>query len=407
VFLLAGLFTSLAAGLYWMDAVIVTPPSAFAISWSAYFVFVVVAGGMGTLAGPIVGAVAFVVIERLLAGYAGRGLLVLGLASILLMFLMPRGIMGLIASLRHRGPDEALAARARWKRVGQMLFGVGGRRAARALDTEPGVVAAFLVPGTPLPLLVPDNPVWKPLADGYAQARKALAAAKPDVIVLYSTQWIAVLDELWQARPRISGQHVDENWHELGAMRYDLRVDTHLARACVAAANEAGIRSKAVDFEAFPVDTGTIVAMHWLNPHKDLPVLVAANNVYHDFETTRRLGELAVEQAVAQGKRVAVVGVGGLSGTLFRDEIDPRTDRIANAADDTWNRDVLGLLTAGRLEDLLAEVPQYAKEARVDMGFKHLAWLLGAIGGRFAGAKVHAYAPAWGSGAAVVEFKLS
>ncbi|MCU0869725.1 MAG: hypothetical protein MUF30_09010, partial [Burkholderiales bacterium] len=405
VFLLAGTFSGLAAGLYWMDAVIITPPSAFAISWSATFVFIAVAGGMGTLAGPIVGAVAYVLIDRLLAGYAGRGLLVLGLASMLLVFLMPRGVMGVVAALRHSGPDDTARARARWSRFAQVVFGVGGRRAPRATDAEPGVVAAFIVPGSPLPLLVPDNPAWKPVVDGYATARAALAAARPDVIVLYSTQWVAVLDELWQARPRISGQHVDDNWHEHGAMRYDLRIDTHLARACVAAANESGVRSKAVDHEGFPLDTGTIVAMHWLNPHKDIPVLIAANNVYHDFDTTRRLGELAVEQAVAQGKRVAVVGVGGLSGTMFREDIDPTTDRVANASDDAWNREILELLRTGRVEDLLAEVPQYAREARVDMGFKHLAWVLGALGGRFVSAKVHGYGPAWGCGAAVVELR--
>jgi len=406
VFLLAGAFTGLAAGLYYMDAVIITPPSAFTISWSAYLVFVVVAGGMGTLAGPIIGAVLFVIIDRLLAGYAGKGLLVLGLASMILMFVMPRGVMGLVAWMRTRGPDEAEHSRRRWQRFRQVLLGVGGRSAGRASDTQPGVVAAFLVPGSPLPMLAPENPAWKPLVDGMAVAQRALAAVRPDVIVLYSTQWIAVLDELWQGRPRISGQHVDENWHEYGGMRFDLRIDTNLAKACVAAANEAGIKSKLVDYEGFPVDSGTIAAMHFLNPHKDIPVLIAANNLYHDWDTTRRLGEIAVEQAIAQGKRVAVVGVGGLSGTIFREQIDVTQDRIANPSDDTWNRDVLRLIEQGKVDELLTDAPQYVREAKVDMGFKHFAWIVGALGGRLAGAKVHAYGATFGAGAAVVEFRV-
>jgi branched-chain amino acid transport system permease protein len=73
VFLIAGLFTGLAGGLYYMDAVIVTPPGAFALSWSAYFVFIAVAGGMGTLAGPIVGAVVFVIIDRCWPGPSVAG----------------------------------------------------------------------------------------------------------------------------------------------------------------------------------------------------------------------------------------------------------------------------------------------------------------------------------------------
>ena len=41
------------------------------------------------------------------------------------------------------------------------------------------------------------------------------------------------------------------------------------------------------------------------------------------------------------------------------------------------------------------------------MGFKHFAFILGAIGGNFNGATVHAYGPLYGSGGAVVEFDLA
>lgn len=102
VFLLSATVTGLAAGLYFIDVVIITPPSAFTISWAAYIVFVVVSGGMGTIAGPIVGAVLFVVIERLLGAAAGQGLLLLGLLSIVLMLVLPRGVMGLVSDLHHR-----------------------------------------------------------------------------------------------------------------------------------------------------------------------------------------------------------------------------------------------------------------------------------------------------------------
>ena len=407
VFVLAGTLTSLAAGLFYLDAVIITPPAAFNISWSAYFVFIVVAGGMGTLAGPIVGSVIFVIVDRLLAGYAGGGLLVLGIASILIIFLLPRGVMGVVAWFGRLGPAEAAQTRERWQRLLDGLLGVGTRRRPGREVSQPGVVAAFLVPGSPLPLVAPDNPPWRALAEGFAKARIALHAARPDVIVLYSTQWLAVLDQLWQGRPRILGQHVDENWHEFGSMRYDLRIDVSLARASVAAANDAGIKSKLIDYEGFPIDSGTIVAMHFLNPDKDVPVLIAANNLYHDWATTRRLAEIACEQAIAQGKRVALVGVGGLSGSVFREEIDPAADRIASASDDAWNRALLRLMTEARIEELVAEVPQFVREARGDMGMKHLAWILGGAGDRIVGAVVHAYGPTYGAGAAVIEFRLA
>ncbi len=406
VFLLAGTLTGLAAGLYYIDLVIITPPSAFDISWSAKFVFIVVAGGMGTLAGPIIGAVIFVIIDRLLSGHAGQGLLILGLASIIIMFVMPRGVMGIVDYFRHLNPDEAARGQRRWRAMSRALFGVSGRSTEDFSRDQPGVVAAFLVPGNPLPLLVPDNPPWQPILAGYRDAQKSLAAAKPDVLLLYSTQWIAVLDQLWQGRPRISGVHVDENWHEYGQLRYDLRIDVTLAKACVAAANESGIKSRLVAYDGFPIDSGTVVANALLNPHKDIPILVAANNIYHDWDTTQRLGEIAVDQAIKQGKRVAVIGIGGLSGTSFREEMAIADDRIVHSTDDTWNRDILRLMEQGKVDELKAEVANYAKEARVDMGFKHLAWLLGALGGRFSKAVVHGYGPTYGAAAAVVEFKL-
>ncbi|MEQ8965388.1 MAG: hypothetical protein RID91_06160 [Azospirillaceae bacterium] len=400
VFVLSGLLIGLAGGLFYIDAVIITPPSAFTITWSAYFVFIVVAGGMGTLAGPIIGAVVFIIADRLVAAQFESGLLVLGALSILLILFLPRGIMGLVDDVRHGdlgGDRENPALRAI-----RVVLGIRPPRARRA----PGVVGAFLVPGSPLPLMVPDNPPWRPLVDGLDKAKAEIARLEPDAIVVYSTQWVAVLDQLWQARPRLVGLHVDENWHELGNLRFDIRVDRDLALACVEATRMAGIQSKAVDYEGFPIDTGTIVANAALNPAGQIPVVICANNIYHDAEITRRLGELAAARAIDQGKRVVVVGVGGLSGTIFREEIAFAEDRLADDADDSWNRDLLATLERNDPVALADLLPIYAQQAQPDMGLKHLSFVLGALGGQYSRAIVHGYAPVHGAGAAVVEFRV-
>jgi 2-aminophenol/2-amino-5-chlorophenol 1,6-dioxygenase subunit alpha len=121
------------------------------------------------------------------------------------------------------------------------------------------VVSAFLIPGSPLPYVQRDNPPWGAMAEAMEKTGQALAASKPDVIAIYSTQWIAVLDQLWQVRPNPTGLHVDENWHEYGELPFDMRTDTELAEASIGATDSYGIRSKGVDYDAFPVDTGTIV----------------------------------------------------------------------------------------------------------------------------------------------------
>lgn len=267
------------------------------------------------------------------------------------------------------------------------------------------VVSAFLVHGNPLPYLLPKNPPWKGLHAGYRAAAASLAASRPDVIAVYSTQWIAVLDQLWQARARSRGVHVDENWHEYGDLKFDIRADAELTGAVIAATPAFGVRSKPVDYDGFPIDSGTIVASRYLNPKGDIPFVIGSNNVYHDWERTEKLAATVVKCAASQRKRVALVAVGGLSGSIIRSEIDIAQDHIASESDDGWNRRMLNLMAGGNIRAVKKAAPQYAQEARVDMGFKHFAWLCGGLGNRCAGATVHAYGPTWGSGAAIVEFK--
>ena len=404
-FVLSGALTGLAASLYFVEAVSLTPPSAFTVFWSAYFVFVAVAGGMGSLSGPIVGALIFVVIDRLLSGWLDQPLLVLGLASVLVILVLPRGVIGAVDVLR-RSRD----ARSAWRELFEAtaladLIGRLGRR-RRARDGN-AVVAAFLVPGTPLPLLRPDAPGWKALFEGYEAAARALDKARPDVLLVYSTQWIAVLDQLWQTRPRVRGIHVDENWHAFGDLAYDFDIDAELALACIDQSDDVGVRSKPVNYDRFPIDTGTIVAANLLNPDSRRPLVLASNNLYHDGALTGRLAALAVQCAAEQGKRVALIGVGGLSGAVHRREIDPAEDSFAGDADDHWNRRLLDALIAGDASQLRALLPDYTASARGDMGMKHLEWLLGGMGAQWCGgAYVHAYGPVWGSGAAVVELAL-
>lgn len=269
------------------------------------------------------------------------------------------------------------------------------------------VVAAYLVPGNPLPLLKPEIPSWGRLSSAMKRVGRSLAGARPDAVLMYSTQWFAVLDQLWLTRPRSEGLHVDENWYEFGDMPYDISVDAELAQACVDGSPTVGVKARGVNYDHFPIDSGTISACSLLQiGTSERPVVVGSNNLYHDAATTEKLAKMAVGRAKEADKRLAVIGVGGLSGSLFRTEIDPRNDRIHNTDDDRWNQRIMRLIEAGNVDELREQLPQFAKEARADMGMKHFYWLLGALGGQFHGARVHDYKPIYGTGAAVIEFTL-
>ena len=96
------------------------------------------------------------------------------------------------------------------------------------------------------------------------------------------------------------------------------------------------------------------------------------------------------------------VGGGGLSGSFSRHGIDIAEDHIATEAEDRWNRRVLDLIIAGDIGALQELWPEYAKQARVDMGFKHVFLLLGALGNSYSAANLLAYGPLDGTGAAVI-----
>jgi ABC-type branched-subunit amino acid transport system permease subunit/aromatic ring-opening dioxygenase catalytic subunit (LigB family) len=400
VFMVSAAITGLASGLYFMDIVIITPPSAFTISWASMIVFIVVAGGMGTIAGPVIGAVIYIIVDRILGAAAGQGMLVLGVLSILLMLVLPRGVMGIVDDLRFAGSGrKRRRAPAPWRR---WLLGENAAKDSAALVDQPGVVAAYLLPASPLLLLQKNEPRYAQLVAAMERVARDLEDLEPDTLVIYSTRWFAVLDQLWQGRARMAGLHVDENWHELGEIRFDVTTDVSLARACVRAAQRAGIASKLVDYAGFPIDSATLTAHALVNPQGLVPTLVVANNLYHDFERTRALGQLAAAQVAAQSKRAVVLALGGLSGSEFRTQRGFSEDAIASATEDDWNRRILELLKNQDLEELMRQLPDFIAQARADMGFKHFAFALGALGGRLGRTETYAYGPQYGSGAAVV-----
>jgi 2-aminophenol/2-amino-5-chlorophenol 1,6-dioxygenase alpha subunit len=236
------------------------------------------------------------------------------------------------------------------------------------------------------------------------QAGDHVQAAKPDVIVIYSTQWISVLGHSFQTNPNPKGLHVDENWYEYGDFPFDLRVDAALGTRAAAVASSLGLATKTVSYNGFPLDTGTLVALRFLNAGNTIPVAIVSCNIYAGQEDSLTLGR-AMRQAIAEsGKRAVVIACTGLSGRFFTEEIDPRMDRFSRTEDDTWNRRILDLIATGKNAEVLTLSAEYAQAAVADMGFKAFAWLMGTLGTPTTPGTVLAYGSVWGTGAAVVEY---
>ena len=73
----------------------ISPDAAFSVlDWTAYVIFIVVIGGIGTIEGPIVGVLVFYVLQTNLAHFGTWYLILLGFFAILVMLFSPRGIWG-------------------------------------------------------------------------------------------------------------------------------------------------------------------------------------------------------------------------------------------------------------------------------------------------------------------------
>ncbi len=98
VYLAAAFGTGLAGALIYVQKARISPDAAFSVvDWTAYVIFIVVIGGIGTIEGPIVGVIVFYILQNLLADYGSWYLLILGLIGIVIMLFAPRGLWGLFA----------------------------------------------------------------------------------------------------------------------------------------------------------------------------------------------------------------------------------------------------------------------------------------------------------------------
>jgi branched-chain amino acid transport system permease protein len=88
-------FGCAAAGALWLATAVTFQPKAyFSVQWTAYMLFMVLVGGIGTFEGPIIGAIVFFTVETLFGAAGVAYLIGLGLAAVVFALLVPRGIWG-------------------------------------------------------------------------------------------------------------------------------------------------------------------------------------------------------------------------------------------------------------------------------------------------------------------------
>ena len=98
VYMIAAVFTALAGAIFVINKGTIYPESGFSITWTISMVFIVIIGGVGTIEGPIIGTIVYVMLQEYLAHFPGLSNIILGIIAILVILFMPEGIVGFVMS---------------------------------------------------------------------------------------------------------------------------------------------------------------------------------------------------------------------------------------------------------------------------------------------------------------------
>ncbi len=102
-FLISTFLAGLAGGVFAYYSTAVQAGYMFSALWTFDAVIIVFVGGVGTILGPIIGAIFFVLLKQLLSLYlpGGSHVMVFGILFIIVVLYLPGGLIGLISKFRN------------------------------------------------------------------------------------------------------------------------------------------------------------------------------------------------------------------------------------------------------------------------------------------------------------------
>jgi ABC-type branched-subunit amino acid transport system permease subunit len=101
VFVVAGVGCGAAGAVLVISQLQVSPSADFSVQWTAEMAFATIIGGLGTIEGPIIGTVVYMVLQQTLASYNAWYLIILGLVAMAIALFARRGLWGLVDDRLH------------------------------------------------------------------------------------------------------------------------------------------------------------------------------------------------------------------------------------------------------------------------------------------------------------------
>lgn len=98
VWVLAAFGCGLAGAVFNLPLLRVQPDAAFTVNWSAFMIFIVVIGGLGTIEGPILGTIVFFALQQELAAHGVWYLIILGGVALVVAVWTRSGVWGVLTA---------------------------------------------------------------------------------------------------------------------------------------------------------------------------------------------------------------------------------------------------------------------------------------------------------------------
>ena len=243
------------------------------------------------------------------------------------------------------------------------------------------IVAAYGLPHTPFfPSRVEQEGPQSPTGQMFAQARDSLAAAKPDVILIFDTDHYNTFffDNFPILAIGIDEKFIGPVDEPRGGMPiYTVpsapRLADYLHRHTVRAGYDVA------SLREFGCDHSVMVPLHFVNPPMRVPVIpVFISGHIPPLPKALRCFEFGREirkalEAYPENLRIAIIGTGSFSLEVFGPRIDPgKTDGVP---DPDWVHEVCGYLTAGDTEALIAASNEDRLHAAGNVGGELLNWI--------------------------------
>jgi 3,4-dihydroxyphenylacetate 2,3-dioxygenase len=247
------------------------------------------------------------------------------------------------------------------------------------------------------------------LIAGYARLRERIAAAKPDVVMIFDSHWFTTGYHLVDGGARYQGSYISDEmpWYLFG-VPYGYRGHPELALAIEAVAREQGVQSRAICNPDLPRHYPTINLVKQLRLElSDLPVLSVSScqncEPRHFLESGAVIGE-AIRRS---DLRVVLLASGALSHRFNGIDWKPKHPRIFDESNVSRPENVasdkaaIALMAEGRHDTILERWDSDYRQLPWEAFGAHYLQMVGAMGGvacRAKGTALSAYENARGTG---------